>query len=64
MRVAYLIEKLGIDPRKIVAITFTNKAANEMKKRINDLLESSALGTHISTIHSLCVRIFKGRYRQ
>ena len=57
MRVAYLIEKIGVDPKKIVAITFTNKAANEMKKRVKELLGEAGNGPHISTIHSLCVRI-------
>ncbi|MBQ1385852.1 MAG: UvrD-helicase domain-containing protein [Erysipelotrichales bacterium] len=59
MRVGYLIETLGVEPRKIVAITFTNKAANEMKKRIRDQLGERGLGPHISTIHSLCVRILR-----
>ncbi len=59
MRVAYLIEKIGVDPKKIVAITFTNKAANEMKKRVKDLLGEVGNGPHISTIHSLCVRILR-----
>ena len=38
-RIAYLIDEIGVDPRKILAITFTNKAANEMKERVVDLLE-------------------------
>ena len=37
-RIAYLIDEIGVDPRKILAITFTNKAANEMKERVVDLL--------------------------
>ena len=57
MRIVYLIEKLDIKPHNILAITFTNKAAKEMKNRIVDMLEERATGIHISTIHSLCMRI-------
>ena len=58
-RIAYLIENIGVDPRKILAITFTNKAANEMKERVTDLLGLSATGSLICTIHSLCVRMLR-----
>lgn len=58
-RIAYLIDEIGVDPRKILAITFTNKAANEMKERVSDLLGPHALGSLICTIHSLCVRILR-----
>ncbi len=58
-RMAYLIDELGIDPRKILAITFTNKAANEMKERVENLMDGSTLGMTICTIHSLCVRILR-----
>jgi len=57
MRVVYLIEQLSVKPWNILAITFTNKAANEMKKRIEDMLGDKGTGSYISTIHSLCVRI-------
>ena len=57
MRIAYLIEKKDVRPYHILAITFTNKAAREMKNRINDMLKDSGTGCHISTIHSLCMRI-------
>ncbi|MBQ1900679.1 MAG: UvrD-helicase domain-containing protein, partial [Erysipelotrichaceae bacterium] len=57
MRIAYLIEQLGVRPYHILAITFTNKAAREMKTRINDMLGDAGTGCHISTIHSLCMRI-------
>lgn len=57
MRIAYLIEQKHVKPYNILAITFTNKAAREMKKRINDMLKDQGTGAHISTIHSLCVRI-------
>ena len=57
MRIAYLIEKLSVAPYHILAITFTNKAAKEMKSRINEMLLDSGSGCTISTIHSLCMRI-------
>ena len=57
MRIAYLIEQKGVKPYHILAITFTNKAAKEMKTRINDMLSDRGTGCHISTIHSLCMRI-------
>ena len=57
MRIAYLIEKKNVKPYNILAITFTNKAAKEMKTRINDMLSDSGTGCSISTIHSLCMRI-------
>ena len=57
MRIVYLIEKKGVKPYNILAITFTNKAAREMKNRINDMLGDAGTGCAISTIHSLCMRI-------
>ena len=57
MRIAYLIEKKNVKPSNILAITFTNKAAREMKNRINEMLGDAGTGCHISTIHSLCMRI-------
>lgn len=57
MRIAYLIEQKKVKPYNILAITFTNKAAKEMKTRINDMLKDAGTGCAISTIHSLCMRI-------
>ena len=59
MRVVYLIEKKHVKPRNILAITFTNKAANEMKNRVIEYLKDESSGVNISTIHSLCLRILK-----
>lgn len=58
-RIAYLISEVGVPSKQILAITFTNKAANEMKNRIIKLLKDESAGAHISTIHSLCVRILR-----
>lgn len=58
-RIAYLIDHVGIAPQRILAITFTNKAANEMKSRVANLLGDTSIGTTICTIHSLCVRILR-----
>lgn len=59
-RIAALIDS-GVNPRNICAITFTNKAAEEMRSRAFDL--GASAGAHISTFHSLCVRILR-RYAQ
>ena len=57
-RIAYLILEKGVYPNKILAITFTNKAANEMKERVNGMIQEGST-VSISTIHSLCVRILR-----
>ena len=59
MRIAHLIQDLQVYPNKILAITFTNKAANEMKQRIRNILHDENTTCFISTIHSLCVRILR-----
>ena len=58
-RVAYLIKERGVDPRSIVAITFTNKAAKEMKDRIIKEVGSVGYSIQISTFHSFGLRIIK-----
>ncbi len=59
-RVAYLIKEKGVSPWNIIAITFTNKAANEMKERISNLLgEEMARDMWVGTFHSMCVRILR-----
>ena len=59
-RIAHLIQDKGISPRNIFAVTFTNKAANEMRERVEHLLGGSAQGIWISTFHSACSRILRG----
>ncbi|MCA1629473.1 MAG: UvrD-helicase domain-containing protein [Acidobacteria bacterium] len=60
-RIAYLIAERGIAPHSILAVTFTNKAAGEMRERVTRLLASERLQSAplISTFHSLCVRILR-----
>ncbi|MBQ9329067.1 MAG: UvrD-helicase domain-containing protein [Solobacterium sp.] len=59
MRIAHLIQDLDVRPSSILAITFTNKAANEMKERIKKMMPEETSQAWISTIHSLCVRILR-----
>ena len=62
-KIAYLIEQ-GIDPYNIIAITFTNKAANEMKSRVENMLGISAGKIQISTFHSFGLSIIKRHYEK
>lgn len=58
-RIAYLIDKMNVDPSKILAVTFTNKAANEMKTRVGRLIPEAKNFLHVSTIHSFCASFLR-----
>lgn len=58
-RYAYIAEALGINSSNILCVTFTNKAANEMKKRVKELIGENADLTFITTYHGFCVRLLR-----
>ena len=61
-RIAYLIEEKEVDPYHILAITFTNKAAKEMKTRLMDLVGEVASSVQVSTFHSFGLKILRENY--
>lgn len=62
-RIAHLIAERGVSPRHILAVTFTNKAAQEMKRRVVELVGRDADATWIGTFHSMCARILRREAR-
>jgi len=58
-RIAHLVSKMGIDPGSILALTFTNKAAGEMRERVEQLTGIPARTMWVSTFHSFCLKILR-----
>ena len=58
-RIAYLIREKGVHPSSILAFTFTNKAASEMKERVEHLVETVTGDIWVGTFHATCVRILR-----
>ncbi|MBQ6236001.1 MAG: UvrD-helicase domain-containing protein, partial [Clostridia bacterium] len=56
-RIAYLIEEKGVSPYRILALTFTNKAAKEMRERVDALVETDAKAIWVATFHGFCARL-------
>ncbi len=58
-RISYIVHELGVNPYNILAVTFTNKATNEMKERISKVLNIDTKFLWISTFHAFCVRVLR-----
>ena len=58
-RVAYLVKTVGVSPRRILAVTFTNKAAKEMVERLDKLVPGSVKDLTVGTFHSICAKILR-----
>ncbi len=61
-RILYLVQECGVSPSQILAITFTNKAANEMKRRLFRF-QCDAQFMHVSTMHSFCATVLRNEYK-
>ena len=62
-RIAHLINEMNVPPHRILAVTFTNKAANEMKKRLEGMVPEGSKSVWLGTFHSICVRILRREAR-
>jgi DNA helicase-2/ATP-dependent DNA helicase PcrA len=58
-RIAFLIQNVGVPADAIMAVTFTNKAAGEMRNRVSELLEGKVRGLQIGTFHAICARLLR-----
>lgn len=58
-RFAFLVNEVGISPGNILCLTFTNKAAQEMKRRISTMVDRGSVNDFICTIHSFCVKFLR-----
>ncbi|MFA6301714.1 MAG: DNA helicase II [Legionella sp.] len=63
-RMAWLIEEQHYAPQSLLAVTFTNKAAGEMKERLSSMLSSSILGLWVGTFHGLCHRLLRRHFKE
>ena len=63
-RVAHLIEKRNVPPWRVLAVTFTNKAAREMRARLEQLIPGQASSLWVGTFHAVCARLLRAHHEQ